>query len=70
MKRYIRSARNYGINAIPDSAHVIDSGYASNKQDFIRIKEQWLEKDPDAIVTRTRTDTPGLISYMVWKNEV
>ena len=70
MKRYIHSARNYGINAIPDTAHVIDSGYASNKQDFIQIKEQWHAKDPDAIVTRTRTDTPGLISYMVWKNEV
>lgn len=68
MKRYIRSARNYGINSIPDTATVIDSGYAYNKQNFMEIKERWAAKDPNVIVTRTRTDTPGLISYMVWKN--
>ena len=68
MKIYIQSARNYGINAIPDTATVIDSGYASNKQKFAEIKQRWADKDSDAIVTRTRTDTPGLISYMVWKN--
>lgn len=68
MKRYIRSNRNYGVNSIPDFADILDSGYASSKDDFARIKNNWATKDPDAVVTRTRTDTPGLISYMVWKN--
>lgn len=68
MKIYIQSARNYGINAVPDTATVLDSGYASNKQDFAEIKQRWADKEPDAKVTRIRTDTPGLINYIVWKN--
>lgn len=60
--------RNYGISSIPDSADIIDSGYAENKEIFMRIKQAWAVDEPDAVVTRVRSDTRGLISYIVWKN--
>lgn len=45
----------------------IDSGYASSKEGFERIKKKWAEKDPEAKVKRVRTDTKGLIMYVVEK---
>lgn len=57
MKRYIRCSE----------PAVLDSGYADNKEDFARIKDKWAQKDPDAKVKRVRTDTPGLIMYIVEK---
>ena len=43
----------------------IDSGYAETKDIFNEIKSEWKKKDKDAKVKRVRTDTKGLIMYVV-----
>lgn len=46
---------------------IIDSGYAESEEIFTRIKQEWAKKDANAIVKRVRTDTKGLIMYIVEK---
>ena len=45
----------------------IHSGYAETKEIFDSIKTEWKKKDKDAKVKRVRTDTKGLIMYVVEK---
>ena len=49
----------------PEDFDIIDSGYASGKDDFNAIKEHWKEKNPQAKVMRVKTDTKGLIMYWI-----
>lgn len=42
---------------------IIDSGYADNKEDYEYYKIYW--KGRGAKVVRERTDTKGLINYIV-----
>ena len=44
---------------------ILDSGYATDKADFEYIKQVWKRKNPKAKVKRVRTDTKGLIMYVV-----
>lgn len=43
----------------------IDSGYAENKEVLNDIKAKWKEKNPKAKVKRVRTNTKGLLMYVV-----
>lgn len=44
---------------------IIDSGYAENKTVFANVKEQWKKRNPKAKVKRVKSDTKGLIMYIV-----
>lgn len=44
---------------------IIDSGYASGKEDYEHYKQYW--KKQGAKVVRERTDTKGLIMFCVVK---
>ena len=44
---------------------VLDSGYAFDKEDFEIIKKSWEKKNHKAKVKRVKTDTKGLIMYIV-----
>lgn len=45
----------------------IDSGYVHSKEGLENVKKKWAEKDPEAKVRRVKTDTKGLIMYVVEK---
>ena len=45
----------------------LDSGYAETKEIFEQIKKEWKNRDKDAKVKRVKTDTKGLIMYVVEK---
>lgn len=45
----------------------LDTGYAENKEIFKEIKDEWKRRDKNAKVKRVKTDTKGLIMYVVEK---
>ena len=61
--------RLYGYNSIPDTAKIIDSGYVEswNRDGYKELKEYW--KKRNATLVKVKTDTKGLINYVVVDNE-
>ena len=53
------------MTKVQDTDTIIDSGYASSKESLNLIKDEWSVKNPNAMVIRVKTDTKGLLMYVV-----